>query len=248
MTDITPPKLLNFRLPEVIDLRQPDARINFEVEATDEVGGSGLAYVNIVLDRFVSGGMARKHVVFFAGGGSADGQLTGTDTFTDSTPITAASVYNIGPGTPTGTVGIARISVVDHAGNATTYNAQQLDSLGFNATVNLINSAAPPPPTAVFVAQDVSTSSRTFEGTGQAGTAIYIASFVEGGWVNIGTTIVGADGKWVLQATQLADGIYDQVSVWAEDAEGNASSLSPQFAFDVWEDGLAPPIVCPSNR
>lgn len=241
MTDTAAPKLLDFKLSQLIDLSQPGAGITFELEAADEAGGSGLSYVNIVLDRFVNGGTMRKHVVFRAGDSSADGQIVGTDTFMDGTPNTAASFYNVGPGTPGGTVRIAYISLADHAGHATVYSAEQLKSLGFNATVTLINSSAPPAPTAALAGTDTSTAARALEGTGQVGTTIYVAGFVAGAWVNIGTTLVGTDGKWAMQATQLADGVYDQVSAWAVDANGNASSLSSQFSFDIWKDGLGPP-------
>lgn len=243
MTDTTPPKLLNFKLPKIIDLSQSGAKITFEVEAADEVGGSGVAFVSIVLDRFVSGGTLLKHVVLSPGESSADGQLVATDTFTDATPTTAAINFNVNSGSPAGTVRIASLTVHDNAGRFSSYNGAQLEALGFNRTVDLVNSAAPAAPTASLVKLDADASSsvRKFEGTGQAGAKIYLSAFVDGLWRNLGSGTVGTDGKWTIQTEQLADGIYTQVSAWAVDSLGNASSLSQQFSFDVWKDGLSSP-------
>lgn len=245
MTDTTAPKLINFQLPTTIDLSQPGAKIPFKVEAADEAGGSGLSMVVITLDRFVSGGNSIKHVVFRPGIGSADGQLVATDTFTDATPTTASIDFNVGAGSPAGTVRVVNIKVIDQAGMVSTYTGAQLQALGFNSTVELVNAAAPVAPTASLVTAglEVGSTSRTLAGTSQPGNKIFVAAYVDGLYKNLGSTVAGADGKWTLMTGPLSDGIYTKVSAWAVDADGNASTISQQFAFDVWKDGLSSPTL-----
>jgi hypothetical protein len=243
MTDTTAPKLINFKLPATIDLSKPGAKISFQVEAADEAGGSGLSMVSITLDRFVSGGTQTKHITFRPGISSADGQLVATDSFADATPNTAAIDFNVGPGSPSGTVRIASIRVFDKAGMVSTYTAAQLEALGFNATVELVNSSAPAAPTASVITSgvEVGSTARTFEGTGQVGNKVFVSAFVDGLYKTLGSATVGADGKWTLQAGALSDGIYTKAVAWAVDSAGNASTVSQPFAFDVWKDGLSAP-------
>lgn len=247
MTDKIQPTLINFKLPKVIDLSQPGAKITFDVEATDGVGGSGINQVNIAIDRFVSGGTLRKHISWSPERSSADAQIVSTDTFSDATPSTASGYFNVGPGTPTGAVQF-EIWISDKAGNFKVYTAAELAALGFNSTVTLVNAAAPIAPTASLASAETDTvgTSRTFVGTSAAGTTVYVSALSNGNWVDIGHTVAGADGKWTLQSSELSDGIYSETSAWATDAAGNASAVSTPFSFDVWKDGLnAPTLTLP---
>lgn len=245
MTDKTQPILINFKLPNVIDLSQPGAKITFGLEATDGPDGSGIDYVQIEIDRFISGGLLRKHVTWSPERSSADGQIVSTDSFADSTPTTAGNYFNVGAGTPTGTVTITRISIGDKAGNFKWYTAADLAALGFNASISLVNAAAPAAPTANLVSSglDAASSMRTFAGTSAAGTTVYVSTYSNGKWIDLGKTTASADGKWTLQSSALSDGVYSKTSAWAVDAAGNASALSTQFSFDVWKDGLAAPTL-----
>lgn len=245
MTDKTQPTLIDFKLPNVIDLSQPGAKITFGLEATDGPDGSGIGTVQIEIDRFISGGVLRKHVIWSPDRTSADGQIVSTDSFADSTPTTASNYFNVGAGTPTGTVTISRISISDKAGNFKSYTAADLAAMGFNASVSLVNAAAPAAPTASLVSSgvDAASSVRTFAGTSAAGTTVYVSTYSNGKWIDLGTTLAGTDGKWTLQSTALSDGVYSKTSAWAVDASGNASAISTQFSFDVWQDGLAAPTL-----
>jgi hypothetical protein len=245
MIDKTPPKLLNFRLPNEIDLSQVSAdKITFQVEAMDEEGGSGLSEVIIEIDRFLSTGLAKKHVVLFPGYSTVDGQVTSTDTFVDATPTTAEMFHTVGRGTPAGVVNVTRIIVIDKADRFKIYTAAELEALGFNTQIKLVNAQAPAAPTAAIVAAAGSDSAaRQFEGTSEAGTTIYLTAYsdAEYRWISLGTATTGQDGKWSITATGLDDGVYNKVSAWAVDAKGNASGLSSSFVFDVWSEGLAAP-------
>ncbi|CAN7632387.1 DUF4214 domain-containing protein [Massilia sp. LjRoot122] len=245
MTDKTQPTLINFKLPNVIDLSLPGAKITFGLEATDGPDGSGIGTVQIEIDRFISGGVLRKHVIWSPDRTSADGQIVSTDNFADSTPTTAANDFNVGAGTPTGTVTITRISISDLAGNFKWYTTADLAAMGFNTTISLVNAAAPAAPTASLVSSgaDASSSVRTFAGASAAGTTVYVSTYSNGKWIDLGKTTAGVDGKWTLQSTALSDGVYNKTSAWAVDAAGNASALSTQFSFDIWKDGLAAPTL-----
>ena len=245
MTDKTQPTLTNFKLPKVIDLSQPGARITFDFEANDGADGSGIGEVNIEIDRFLSGGLLRKHISWSPDRSSADGQIVSTDSFADATPTTAASYFNVSAGTPTGVVQIARITISDQAGNFRAYSAADLTFMGFNASVTLANSSSPAAPTASLVlnGSDDASAVRTFTGTSTAGTTVYLTTFSNSQWLVLGKTVAGADGKWILESSQLADGVYSNTSAWAVDAAGNASSISTPFAFDIWKDSLATPTL-----
>lgn len=245
MTDKTQPTLINFKLPNVIDLSMPGAKITFGLEATDGPDGSGIGTVQIEIDRFISGGVLRKHVIWSPDRTSADGQIVSTDNFADATPTTAANYFNVGVGTPTGTVTVSRISISDNAGNFKSYTAADLAAMGFNATVALVNAAAPAAPTASLMnaGVDGAGSVRTFGGTSAAGTTVYVSAYNSGKWIDLGKTTAGADGKWTLQSGPLSDGVYTKTSAWAVDASGNASALSTQFAFDVGQQPLAAPTL-----
>jgi hypothetical protein len=244
MTDSLPPKLLNLQIPMEIDLSKVDGnKITFYVEAADEAGGSGLQQVIITLDRFLSSGHAAKHVVFDPGVPSADGQMTSSDSFNDSTPTTANISYSVGPGTPTGVVTISSIWVTDNANHVSIYDTSQLQALGFNTQIKLVNPAAPTTPTASIVSGPDAGATPRFGGTSQPGTTVYVAAFSNGLWLDLGATVTGADGKWTLKSNTLKDGVYEKVTAWAVDAHGNASDLSSGFSFDIWSDGLAPPTV-----
>ena len=245
MIDKTPPKLLNFRLPTEIDLSKVSGdKITFQVEAKDEEGGSGLSEVIIEIDRFLSGGLNAKHVVLFPGYSSFDGQINSTDSFVDATPTTADLSFSVGRGTPVGVVNVARIVVIDNAGRFKIYSSAELEALGFNTQIKLVNAQAPDAPTAAIVAPASSKSAaRQFEGTSEAGTTVYLTAYSDADfkWISLGTTTTGQDGKWSITANGLDDGVYNKVSAWAVDANGNASGLSSSFTFDVWSEGLAAP-------
>lgn len=244
MADSLPPKLLNLQIPTEIDLSKVDGnKITFYLEAADEAGGSGLQQVIITLDRFLSSGHAAKHVVFRPGVPSADGQLTSSDAFNDSTPTTANISYAVGPGTPAGVVTISSIWVTDNASHVSTYDTSQLQALGFNTQIKLVNAAAPTAPTASIVAGPDASATPQFGGTSQPGTTVYVTAFSNGSWVDLGSTVAGADGKWTLKSSALPDGVYEKAAAWAVDPHGNASALSSGFSFDVWSDGLAPPTL-----
>ncbi|PQO91927.1 hypothetical protein C5614_25415 [Massilia phosphatilytica] len=94
------------------------------------------------------------------------------------------------------------------------------------ATFN-IDAHAPVAPTATF---NQNGNQGTFNGTGEAGTTIYLTRV--GDFIDIATATVGGDGKWSVNTSPLPNGSYTIRSV-SEDLAGNTKSTQTDVTFTV---------------
>lgn len=114
-----------------------------------------------------------------------------------------------------------RATATDDAGNVSTASA----TVSFNVDVT-----APFKPTSTVTLANGS-NQPVFKGTGEAGTTIQLVHV--GSNIDIGRTVVKADGSWQIDSAALPNGSYE-VSVRSVDAAGNAASADthPKFAID----------------
>lgn len=100
------------------------------------------------------------------------------------------------------------------------------------ATFN-VDAHAPVLPT---VAMSYTTGSNvaTFSGTGEAGTTVDVFHHIDADHLlDIGTTTVGADGKWQLTTAPLLNGSYLVNAVSSDLADNSSSSVDPKLTFAV---------------
>lgn len=109
-------------------------------------------------------------------------------------------------------------TATDAAGNTSAVSS--------TATFN-IDAHAPVAPTATF---NQSGNQGTFNGTGEAGTTIYLTRI--GDFIDIATATVGGDGKWSVNTSPLPNGSYTIRSV-SEDLAGNTKSTQTDVTFTV---------------
>lgn len=127
--DTTAPVLRKLVLPSSIDLSSGQAALALAGEVVDDPGGTGVTFMKIEFDRPLvsSFGSSTGTSIAFAAGAGASGQPL---SFTDST-------YLLSGETAPGTYQIARVSLVDRAGNETVYTSAQLKALGFNTELQV---------------------------------------------------------------------------------------------------------------
>lgn len=142
--DTVAPTLTDIKLPSVIDLSKGAMSPQFGVQATDNNGGSGVAYVALILDNKVVLDTGASSNLFV---GPA---YAGGDTFGDSTPTSATSSLSFSALTGAGTYNVTGAYVYDIAGNVATYNSTQLAQLGVNTSFVVIGSSATPAPSAAM--------------------------------------------------------------------------------------------------
>jgi hypothetical protein len=142
--DTVAPTLTGIKLPSVVDLSKGAVSAQFGVQATDNNGGSGVAYVALILDNKVVLDTGVSNNLFV---GPA---YAGDDTFSDSTPTSASSSISFSALTGAGTYNVTGVYVYDIAGNVATYTSTQLAQLGINASFVVRDSSAIPAPSAAI--------------------------------------------------------------------------------------------------
>ena len=241
MPDFNPPVLVNFSLPKIleIDPSKTGQVVTFQVTATDAEGG--IQKVIIELDRFLGASASQHHLAFNAGTASADGQFSTTDTFLDQTPNTANLVHRVGPDTPSGTINVFRVWVIDSNNLLQIYSQAQLQAAGFNTQITIVNPQAPAAPQVTLNVPAAAADARVLEGTAEPGSTIYLAATHDYGMRNFASATTGADGKWHMDVSKLPTGTYARPVVWAVNSKGNASHFADMAGFDIWPEGLSAP-------
>lgn len=144
---------------------------------------------------------------------TADNALVGTTT-ADATGVWSLTTKAFADGT-----GYSIYATdTDAAGNTSAASG----AVTFN-----IDAHAPEAPTASFSQND---NLVAFNGTGEAGTTIYLTRV--GDFVDIAATTVGSDGKWSITTSPLPNGNYTIRPV-SEDLAGNAKSAFADATFTV---------------
>lgn len=133
--DTIAPTLQSLEMPAVIDVRPGSAHAVFSVSAADNPGGTGMASVNIFFDHTAPGTYNPLSIV------SLPGVFDG-DTFQDGTPNTARSTVRLDAGTASGMYQIATVWLRDQSGNVATYSAWDLEQLGIQTSLRVINVAS----------------------------------------------------------------------------------------------------------
>lgn len=241
MADSAKPRLNYLNIPASADVSA--GLLRFEVEAQDDIGGSGIAYVQVVFDRPMvdAHGGALEFFQF------RNGSPSTIDDFGDATPNSAIEHLRISTSTPPGTYHVTFVAVVDKAGNTEIVMPAALNALGVNTSMTLFNSKAPPAPTARVIVNEagyVVGSAVTITGTAQPGELVEVAGRriyeapresgdTYGQHVVLGRATADQAGNWTLVARDLQDGDYTQVAAKQIDGQGNASLWSAPFSFDI---------------
>ena len=134
MSDTTAPVLLGLTLPSVIDLGAGNTSFDLGVQVRDEPGGSGVRWVTVEFkDAYrVEGFIGSNKFVYF------DDQWN-KDNFHDETPTSSFRTLQISDLTPSGSYEIARVTITDWSGNASTYDTGRLQALGIPSAITVKN-------------------------------------------------------------------------------------------------------------
>lgn len=241
MADNTKPRLSFLNVPANADVSA--GLLRFEVEAQDDTGGSGIAYVQVVFDRPMVDAQGRA-LEFFQFRNDSPSTI---DDFDDATPNLAVEHLRISTSTPPGTYHVTFVAVADKAGNTEILMPAALKALGINTSMTLFNSKAPPAPSARVIVNEagyVVGDAVTITGTAQPGEIVEVvgrriyeaprgSGDTYGQNVVLGRTTADQAGNWTLVATDLQDGAYTEVAAKQIDGQGNASPLSAPFSFDI---------------
>lgn len=144
--DTTPPELRKLFMPTTIDLAGGPSTLFVAGEVTDD-GGAGIASMSVSFDRAldVGVGLGKGFSIDLAAWDTAPGAPGQPVSFWDTEHVLTGE-------TPSGTYGLTGVTLVDKAGNTSTYTAAQLKALGFKTELQVTGSSAPQPavPTATL--------------------------------------------------------------------------------------------------
>ncbi len=127
--DIHGPTLTRLALPDVVDVSSGSAPMQVSVEASDNPGGTGIYHVALEFD---------KPLVRADGTGQFMSLGFGPDDrFDDATPTTAIDIATLSNMTSPGTYSLRSLTLHDHAGNQSKYDAAQLQAMGIDTTMEV---------------------------------------------------------------------------------------------------------------
>lgn len=126
--DTTAPILLGLTFPTLIDLSKGPKDVTFGAQAQDNVGGTGVLYLAVILDYTIFYENASRYGVDIG----TDSEST--NTFKDSTTTTATKTITLGENVGTGVYNINYVALFDVAGNRVDYYNEQLKALGINTS------------------------------------------------------------------------------------------------------------------
>ena len=241
MADNAKPRLNYLNIPASADVST--GLLHFDVEAQDDAGGSGIAYVQVVFDRPMVDAQGRA-LEFFQFRNDSPSTI---DDFDDATPDLAIEHLRISTSTPPGTYHVTFVAVADKAGNTEILMPAALQAMGVNTSMTLFNSKAPPAPSARVIVNEagyVVGNAVTIIGTAQPGEIVEVvgrriyeeprgSGDTYGQHVVLGRTTADQAGNWTVVATDLQDGGYTQVAAKQIDGQGNASPWSAPLSFDI---------------
>jgi hypothetical protein len=233
--DHTPPQLLELSFPDVFDLSSGEIPVTFTAKASDV--GSGIQ--NVVV--WLSDGLSTN-----IGNFNLWGVYDGWD---DSTPNLASSTQIVQPYNNPGVYHITSVSVIDKAGNSTSYSPTQLTEIGIKTSFTIIGSSAdysPPElisldfPSVIDISAGevpvIFTARASDVGSGIQNVVVWLS---DGLSTNIGNfNLWGVYDGWddstpnLASSTQIVQpynnpGIYHITSVSVTDKAGNSTSYSP---------------------
>lgn len=221
------PLITQLNFPKVIDISNGRSLQTFSVTLAQGALGPG-AYVYLIFDNLIH---------FYIG---VDGQSL--DTFTDSTPNYASSAVELTGNHYMGEYAIWGVFIGDDSGLLTIYDADELQAMGLQSTLTVIDRYAPAAPMISVNVGDyglVDGKHAVFSGKAAAGEVINVASL--GANLNsqlLGTTTADVDGHWSLTLVDLWDGHYTNVVATATSGS-HVSALSSALDFYVQEAPVA---------
>jgi hypothetical protein len=132
--DTSPPLLLDLWLPRAVSVK-PGAQNAFAARAGDWVGGKGVSSVIAFFDRELTFSRGASSSIYLSTFGDGD-------RFADATPDFAVERFKLTEATAPGTYHLTSVLVTDQAGNHASYTAQQLQQLGVNTAMTVVDTPA----------------------------------------------------------------------------------------------------------
>jgi hypothetical protein len=120
-------------MPGSANLQDATPQFDLRVQARDQAGGTGVHKVFVTFDRSLVGGAGKTTLTLDAWNSTRDGQPISLDR---RLPLDTLS-------TQAGTYRIDDVTILDLAGNRTSYGRAQLDALGMNTTLKVENTSTP---------------------------------------------------------------------------------------------------------
>jgi len=122
--DNTSPLLFALNLPSIVDISKGSSTMTFSAQAVDfrvqGLDNLGIDYVSILLDRPVLDGRGWwQWQLIYIGNNFYAG--SSTDTFTDNTPATANSTYEVSSNALPGAYNVMGVDVHDISGSVKSY-------------------------------------------------------------------------------------------------------------------------------